>query len=117
MSVLVFVSITPLGVGESVSSYVAKAVDVIDRSGLPYQLTPMGTIVEGKDWTEVMDVIGRAFQAVADECPRVSFIIKGDYRRGRVGGLKKKVESVERKLGRPLQTGSSTETEGSGLTP
>jgi len=62
MSFLVFVSMTPLGKGESVSAYVAKVVDVIDRSGLPYVLTPMGTIVEGESWEEVMEVLRQGFE-------------------------------------------------------
>ncbi|MCU0970108.1 MAG: thiamine-binding protein, partial [Rubrivivax sp.] len=33
----------PAGKGESVSAYVARILDVIDKSGVDYQLTPMGT--------------------------------------------------------------------------
>ena len=46
--VLLEFSMTPLDKGESVSAYVARSLDIVDRSGLPYQLTPMGTIVEGE---------------------------------------------------------------------
>ena len=46
MALLEF-SITPLGAGESVSQYVARAVDLIDKSGLDYRLHAMGTVVEG----------------------------------------------------------------------
>jgi len=49
--VLLEFSMAPLGLGESVSEHVARVVDVIDKSGLPYQLTPMGTIVEG-EWAQ-----------------------------------------------------------------
>jgi uncharacterized protein YqgV (UPF0045/DUF77 family) len=38
-------SIVPLGQGESVSQYVAECVDIVDRSGLNYELHAMGTIV------------------------------------------------------------------------
>ena len=111
MSVIVFVSLTPLDKGESVGRYVARAVDVIDRSGLAYQLTPMGTIIEGPDWDAVMRVVGDAFRAMAEECHRVSFIIKGDYRFGRTGGLERKVKSVERHLGRTLKKGGGSSSE------
>ncbi|HAL85718.1 MAG TPA: hypothetical protein DCM31_01805, partial [Deferribacteraceae bacterium] len=40
MSAMAFVSITPLGEGESVSEYVARAVKVIKNSGLEWRLTP-----------------------------------------------------------------------------
>jgi len=44
---LVEFSITPIGRGESLSEDVARILDLVDRSGLNYKLTPMGTIVEG----------------------------------------------------------------------
>ncbi|WP_457600114.1 MTH1187 family thiamine-binding protein [Hydrogenivirga sp.] len=103
MSFLVFVSMTPLGKGESVSRYVAKVVDIVDRSGLPYVLTPMGTIVEGEDWDEVMDVLKKGFEELKKECPRVSITMKIDYREGKSGRLKSKVESVQEKLGREIK--------------
>jgi len=46
--VLLEFQISPRADGDSVSAYVAQVIDIIDRSGLPYQLTPMGTIVEGE---------------------------------------------------------------------
>ena len=46
MALLEF-SITPIGAGQSVSQYVSRAVDLIDRSGLDYRLHAMGTVVEG----------------------------------------------------------------------
>jgi uncharacterized protein (TIGR00106 family) len=39
----------PVGVGTSVSAYVAEVIDRVDKSGLNYRLTPMGTILEGVD--------------------------------------------------------------------
>ena len=45
--VLIEFAMTPRAKGDSVSADVARILDVIDRSGLAYQLTPMGTIVEG----------------------------------------------------------------------
>ncbi len=104
MSFLVFVSMTPLGKGESVSEYVARVVDVVDKSGLPYVLTPMGTIVEGEDWEEVMSVLKKGFEELKKDCPRVSITMKIDYREGKSGRLKSKVESVQEKLGREIKT-------------
>ncbi len=104
MSFLVFVSMTPLGKGESVSRYVSKVVDIVDRSGLPYVLTPMGTIVEGEDWDEVMNVLKKGFEELKKECPRISITMKIDYREGKSGRLRSKVESVQEKLGREIKT-------------
>ncbi|HLU43903.1 MAG TPA: MTH1187 family thiamine-binding protein [Natronosporangium sp.] len=98
MSVLVAFSATPLGVGERVGEIVAEAVRVVRESGLPNQTDAMFTLVEGESWDEVMDVVKRAVEAVAARAPRVSTVIKVDYRPGATGALTAKVESVERYL-------------------
>lgn len=104
MSFLVFVSMTPIGKGESVSKYVTKVVDVIDRSGLSYVLTPMGTVIEGESWEEVMDVLKRGFEELKRDCPRISITMKIDYREGKSGRIRSKVESVQERLGREIKT-------------
>ncbi len=43
--------------GASVSHQVAKIIDMIDQSGLPYQLTPMGTIVETESVKDALRVV------------------------------------------------------------
>ena len=101
--VLLEFSMTPLTRGESVSAYVARSLDIIDKSGIPYQLTPMGTILEG-EWQEVMAVVTACFEAMRADCDRVSTQIRIDYRSGPSGRLKSKVESVQQKLGRKLST-------------
>jgi uncharacterized protein (TIGR00106 family) len=101
--VLLEFSMAPLGQGESVSAQVARILDVIDRSGVTYQLTPMGTILEG-EWDEVMGVVTRCFETMAAGCPRVSASIRIDYRAGPAGRLQSKVATVERLLGRELKT-------------
>jgi uncharacterized protein (TIGR00106 family) len=99
--VLLEFSMSPLAQGESVSAWVARSLDIIDRSGLAYQLTPMGTILEG-EWDEVMAVVTACFEAMRTDCKRIGTHIKIDWRDGPGGRLKSKVESVEARLGRPL---------------
>ncbi len=99
--VLLEFSMTPLAQGESVSAEVARSLDIVDRSGLPYQLTAMGTIIEG-EWSDVMAVVTACFEAMRADCRRVSTQIKIDYRAGPAGRLQAKVDAVERKLGRTL---------------
>lgn len=93
----------PMCKGESVSPFVARSLDIIDKSGLPYQLTPMGTIIEG-EWGEVMAVVTACFEAMSSDCERIGTSIKIDYRAGAEGRLKGKVESVQKELGRKLST-------------
>ncbi len=90
-------SVTPLGVGEGVSEYVADAVRVVRDSGLPNRTDAMFTTLEG-DWDEVMGVIRQAVDAVAAKAPRVSVVIKADLRPGVTSGLTGKIERVEEHL-------------------
>jgi len=101
--VLAEFSIWPMDKGESVAKYVARCLDLVDKSGLPYKLGPLGTCIEG-EWDQVMNVIGQCHQALATDCNRISCTVKIDYRKGRKDMLTSKVESVERVLGRKLQT-------------
>ena len=101
--VLLEFSMSPFGKGESLSPYVARSLDIIDKSGLSYQLTPMGTILEG-EWDDVMRVVTDCFAAMKSDCDRISAQIKIDYRAGPSGRMKTKVEAIEDKLGRKLAT-------------
>jgi hypothetical protein len=58
--------------GESVGPYVARALDIVDRSGLPYKLGPLGTCIEG-EWPDVMQVV-QASAAAGPAGPRAAGI-------------------------------------------
>jgi len=96
-------SMWPMDKGESVGRYVARLLDIIDKSGLPYRLGPLGTCVEG-DYDQVMAVIKRCHDALAQDCRRIACTIKMDYRAGHDNMLESKIESVEKTLGRKLRT-------------
>mgnify|MGYP003815473471 CR=1 FL=1 len=97
MSVILELSLFPMDKGASVSAYVARAVEIVRTSGLPYVFSPMGTCIEG-EWDAVWAVADACFKALAADCDRVYLTAKADYRRGREGGLRGKLASVERKL-------------------
>ena len=101
--VMIEFSIFPVGKGESLSRYVARALDIVDRSGLDYRLHAMGTVIEG-EWDEVFGVVKDCFEALRRDCRRVSLSIKVDYRRGARSRLSAKVNSVQRRVGRRLKT-------------
>ena len=90
-------SITPLGVGDSVSEAVADAVRIVRDSGLPNETNAMFTNIEG-DWDEVMAVIKECVETVGRSAPRVSVVIKVDWRPGVTDALHRKVEAVEQRL-------------------
>jgi uncharacterized protein (TIGR00106 family) len=101
--VLLEFAMSPTGQGESLSPYVARILDVIDKSGVAYQLTPMGTILEG-EWDEVMQVVGACFKALQPDCHRIGMNLKMDYRQGTASRLRSKIDKVEQQLGRKLKT-------------
>ena len=101
--VLLEFSISPMDKGQSVAPYVARSLEIIEASGLDYQLHAMGTIVEG-ELSDVLALLQRCLEALVPDCQRVTCTAKLDYRQGHRGRLRSKVESVERQLGRKLKT-------------
>src|SRR6266508_5894102 len=101
--VLLEFSMSPLGKGESVGRYVARSLDIVDKSGVDYRLNPMGTVLEG-DWDEVFGVVKKCHERMKKDCNRISCSIKVDYRKGAKGRLHAKVMSVEKRLGKKLRT-------------
>ena len=100
--VLLEISIVPMGVGESVSQYVAECVDIVDKCGLEYEVHSMGTIVEG-ELDDVLNLMQKCIEKMAEHSDRVTCAAKLDYRRGQSGRLTAKVDSVEQKLGRSIK--------------
>ena len=102
MSVLLEFSMFPTDRGESKSEFVARVLDVIDTSGLSYQLTPMGTIVESETIDGALKLVGDCYKVLEPDCNRVSSFIKFDIRKGKSSRLSTKIASVEDKLGRSV---------------
>ena len=96
---IVEVSVVPIGIQEiSLSGYVADALRVLNKSGLKYELTSMGTIVEG-DLDEIIRTIREMHETTFQkEIMRVVTTIKIDDRRDKQATSEGKVESVLKKL-------------------
>src|SRR4051812_42175508 len=90
LMLLAEISIWPMDKGESVSPYVVRVLDLIDRSGLPYKLGPLGTCIEG-EFEQVMAVIKQCHESLAADCNRIACTIKMDWRKGRSGMIDHKV--------------------------
>jgi uncharacterized protein (TIGR00106 family) len=94
------ISVVPLGTKTpSVSQYVARAVKVLEREkDLKYEITPMGTIIEG-DLDRILAVVRKMHEDVFGEgIARVVTTVKIDDRRDKAQGMKGKVDSVKKKL-------------------
>ncbi|HIH69103.1 MTH1187 family thiamine-binding protein [Methermicoccus shengliensis] len=97
--VIAEISIVPLGTNSpSVSKYVAEAVKLIEQSGLAYELTPMGTVVEG-ELGQVLELLKRVHEVpFLMGAQRVVSTIRIDDRRDVQRGMREKVNSVKSKL-------------------
>jgi uncharacterized protein (TIGR00106 family) len=95
-------TIFPLGKVRGLSADIARVVALVEKSGLPYQLTSMGTILEG-EWEEVIRLLGECRRALLKDNERIYMVLKIDDDRGKTGKLKGKVRSVEEKLGHPVR--------------
>ena len=63
-------SIFPLDKGDHLSPYVARCLDIVDASGVPYATNAMGTILEG-EYDEVMAIVRRCFDELGSDCDRI----------------------------------------------
>ncbi|WP_457639794.1 MTH1187 family thiamine-binding protein [Persephonella sp.] len=102
MSVLVEFAMFPTDKGESVSPYVSRIIKMIDESGVPYKLTPMGTVFETETMEEALQIIQNAYKQLEKDCNRVYSVVKFDIRKGKSNRLVQKIESVEKKLGKKV---------------
>ena len=101
--VLLEFSMSPLDKGESVSDYVSRSLEIISESGVDYRLNPMGTVLEG-EWDDVMVIVKQCYEKMRSDCKRITCSIKIDYRADKKGRLKSKMASVEKKIGKKLNT-------------
>jgi uncharacterized protein (TIGR00106 family) len=98
---VVDLSIIPLGTGVSISPEIAKVVRIIDGSGVPYTVTPMGTVLEG-EWDQIIGLIKQCHDEVLKNAERVYTKITIDDRKGKSDRLRGKVTSLEAKVGKKL---------------
>jgi uncharacterized protein (TIGR00106 family) len=98
MKVIADFTVVPIGVGVSLSRYVAACERVLAGTGLKTALHAQGTNVEG-EWDEVFAAIKRCHEVVHGMgAPRISTVIKVGTRVDREQTMSDKVESVERRL-------------------
>ena len=101
MNVLVDVSVVPLGVGVSLSRYVAACERVLQEAGLKPQLHAYGTNVEG-EWDQVFTAVKRCHEVLHEMgAPRVNTTMRVGTRTDREQSLQDKVESVRKQLEQP----------------
>ncbi len=99
---LIEFSIVPVGSGSSLGGRLAEVLKIVDESGLPYKINPMGTVVEG-EWDELFRLVRKCHKTVMKKEERVVTSISVDDRKGKPHRIEQKVKSVEKRLGRSLK--------------
>jgi len=99
MNVIVDLCLVPIGVGVSLSSYVAACEKVLSEAGLKTGLHANGTNIEG-EWDKVFAAVRRCHEVVHEMgAPRIFTMIKAVTRTDRSQTMEQKTESVKTKLG------------------
>lgn len=98
MHVMVDVCIVPLGVGVSLSTYIAACQRVIEASNLDHQMHPYGTVIEG-EWDDVFNAVKACHETVHSMgAPRITTTIEAGTRTDRTQSMQDKMDSVCDKL-------------------
>lgn len=104
---LVELSILPLVGDGHVSDELAEVLKLIDSYGLPYQLTPSATCIEG-EWNEVMELVRQCHERVRSSSSHIVTFIKIEDEKGVSDKLSRNIISVEQKVGRQLSSSVNT---------
>lgn len=98
MKVLVDLCIVPIGVGVSVSTYIAACQKVLAEAGLKTALHSYGTNIEG-EWDAVFGAIKRCHEVVHEMgAPRITTTVKLGTRTDREQTMEDKIKSVQDKI-------------------
>lgn len=76
----------------------ARILESVRSKGFQNQLTSMGTIVETNTLTEALSVIEDAYKELEPDCERVYVTVNIDIRKGELGRIDSKIQSVEEKI-------------------
>ena len=94
-------TLVPVGGDSHISDELAAALQIIDSSGLPYQLNATATCVEG-EWDEVMPLIRKCHDSLRQKCPHIITMIKIEDDQGETNKLSRNVAAVEQAVGHAL---------------
>lgn len=95
-------TIIPRGSSSSTSSTIADLVKIIEDSGLDYQMTAFGTLLEGT-WDQLMGIAKRCHFEARGKTARVLTMMRIDDYGDRTSEIRDAVSRVEEKLGRPVK--------------
>lgn len=95
-------TVLPIGRGLSISADIADLIGFIDQSGMPYQATAFGTLVEGT-LDQLMNIVKKCHEIIRAKTPRAVILIRLDDYAKRTDLLTTSVAHVEQHLGHGLR--------------
>jgi uncharacterized protein (TIGR00106 family) len=98
MKVIADLCVVPLGVGVSVSRYIAACENIFQEAGLKFHLHAYGTNIEG-EWEAVFAAVKRCHEVIHGMgAPRITSTLRFGTRTDREQTMEEKVKSVEEKM-------------------
>jgi len=98
--------VIPLGTDVHISDELARVLELVDASGLAYQLGPAGTCIEGS-WEELLPLVRACHDRARESSKHVITILKIEDDEGQRDKIRRNVESVERQADRTLSAASA----------
>ncbi len=99
MSVIMNFAIFPIDKGDHIGEYVSQVVAYIRDSGLVYQFTPMGTIIEANSVSELLKIVEDSYKILDPISERIYCVMNIDSNKNKTDLLNKKVKSIENRIG------------------
>ncbi len=99
MSAIMNFAIFPIDKGEHIGDYVSKVISYIKESGVKYQFTPMGTIIETPTVAEALAVVEKAYEIMDPISDRVYCVMNMDFNKKKEGLIEGKRKAIERRIG------------------
>ena len=98
MKAIVELGVVPIGVGVSLSKYVAACENILKEAGLEHQLHSYGTNIEG-EWDDVFAAVKKCHEVIHEMgAPRIFTVLKVGTRTDRNQSMGDKIKSVQEKL-------------------
>lgn len=99
MSAIMNFAIFPIDKGDHIGEYVSKVIAYIKESGVNYQFTPMGTIIEAPTVPELLKIVEKSYEIMDPISDRIYCVMNMDYNKNKTGLLKSKTASIESRIG------------------
>ena len=99
MSAIMNFAIFPIDKGDHVGEYVSKVVLHIKESGLSYQFSPMGTVIEADTVAELLQIVEQSYEILGPVSDRVYCTMNLDYSKTKTNRILSKTASIESRIG------------------